>query len=112
MVTAKSPAPVRLPLAVMSRPARSDWPFRSPRRKDVEPNTDTSMPSLDDHTTRSPKKMLVTFAPAAEPVNVTSWARKSCWRRILTAAAPAAARVSVPLTAVIPQFTFFSRWPR
>ena len=42
------------------------------------------MPSLDDQTERSPKKMLVTFAPCAEPVNVMSCARKSCCSRILT----------------------------
>ncbi|MND02471.1 hypothetical protein D3C83_218600 [compost metagenome] len=49
-----------------------DCPLSSPRRKPVDANTEASMPSLFDHTTRSPKKMLVTFAPAAEPVNVMS----------------------------------------
>ena len=48
------------------------------------------MPSLFDQTTRSPKKMLVTFAPATEPVKVTSSARKWCCRRTFTVAAPPA----------------------
>ena len=53
-VTAKSPALGNEPPMVMSRPARSACPLSSPRRNDVELNTLTSMPSLDDHTTLAP----------------------------------------------------------